>query len=134
MATPVQSIEVRRAAPADGEAMHAAFCGPKVVADTLQVPYPSVEMGRKRRRADDEDDCFLVAFVPDRRVGTVRLHRSSNSPRRRHAAGTGLAVQDDWQVKGVGSALLEAVCRQLARLCAAGTDGIRRQRGGDCAA
>jgi putative acetyltransferase len=109
MGLPVQSIEVRRAEPADAEAIHATFCWPKVVAETLQVPYPSVEMWRKRLLGYDEDDYFLVACVHDRLVGTVGLHRTHKSPRRRHAAGIGLAVQDDWQRKGVGSALLEAV-------------------------
>ena len=50
----------------------------------------------------DEDDYLLVACVHDRLVGTVGLHRTHKSPRRRHAAGIGLAVQDDWQGKGVG--------------------------------
>jgi hypothetical protein len=41
-------ILVRRAEPGDAEAIHSIFCGPKAIAGTLQIPYGSVEMWRKR--------------------------------------------------------------------------------------
>jgi putative acetyltransferase len=41
-------------------------------------------------------------------VGQLGLHTYPTRPRRRHAAHIGMAVRDDWQGKGVGSALIEA--------------------------
>ena len=41
-------IVVRRAEPGDAQAIHDTFLGPKAIAGTLQLPYPSVEQWRKR--------------------------------------------------------------------------------------
>ncbi len=41
-------------------------------------------------------------------VGSLSLHLHTRSPRRRHTASIGMAVHDQWQGKGVGTALLEA--------------------------
>ena len=49
----------------------------------------------------------LVACVDGDVVGEISLW-TENNPRVRHIAGFGMAVRDDWQGKGVGSALLEA--------------------------
>ncbi len=40
-------IVIRRAGPADAEAIHSTFTDPKVIAGTLQLPYPSIEMWRR---------------------------------------------------------------------------------------
>ena len=107
-----QSIEVRvaRSPPMQRRSMP-RFLRRKVVAETPAGSFTHRwKVWRKRLLGYDEDDYFLVACVHDRLVGTVGLHRTHKSPRRRHAAGIGLAVQDDWQGKGVGSALLERRC------------------------
>ena len=49
----------------------------------------------------------LVARVDGEVVGEISLWTGSNS-RVRHIAGFGMAVRDDWQGKGVGSASLES--------------------------
>src|SRR5262249_3421014 len=51
----------------------------------------------------------LVACVNDEVVGHIGLHTFPNHPRRRHVGQIGMAVRDDWQGKGVGTALLAAV-------------------------
>ena len=56
-------IVVRRAEPGDAEAIHSTFTGPRVIAGTLQVPYPSVEMWRKRLAEFPSTDYLLVATV-----------------------------------------------------------------------
>jgi hypothetical protein len=56
-------IVVRRAEPADAEAIHSTFTGQNAIAGTLQIPYPSVEMWRKRLAEFPPDDYFLVATV-----------------------------------------------------------------------
>ena len=46
-------------------------------------------------------------------VGMLDLHPASTSLRRRHAGTFGMAVHDDWQSKGVGTALLGAAAGAL---------------------
>ena len=100
---------IRRAEPSDYEAMHRIFTGPRVVWGTLQLPYPSVEMWRKRLAEPPEGLIRLVACLESGElVGQLGLHLTPDKPRRRHAGGIGMAVRDDWQGKGVGTALLQA--------------------------
>lgn len=101
-------IVIRRAEAADAEAIHQTFLGPRVIAGTLQLPYPSVEMWRRRLAEFPADDCLLVACIGGEVVGNLALHAASKSPRRRHVANIGMAVRDDRQGRGVGTALLQA--------------------------
>ena len=100
-------ISVRRAEPEDYEAVQRVFSGPKVVAGTLQLPFPSAELWRKRLSEPSDNTHQLVACVDGEVVGEISL-MIRNRPRVRHTASFGMAVRDDWQGKGVGSALLEA--------------------------
>ena len=54
------------------------------------------------------DDFVLVAEVAGKVVGNLGLHAASKSPRRRHAGALGMSVRDDWQGRGVGTALMAA--------------------------
>jgi putative acetyltransferase len=101
-------IVVRRAEPGDAEAIQQTFLGPRAIAGTLQLPYPSVEMWRKRLAEFPADNCMLVATIAGEVVGNLGLHAASKSPRRRHAGNLGMAVRDDRQGRGVGTALLRA--------------------------
>jgi putative acetyltransferase len=101
-------IVIRRAEPADAEAIHETFLGPQAIAGTLQLPYPSVEMWRKRLVEVPADDYVLVATIAGDVVGNLGLHAASKSPRRRHAGNLGMSVRDDRQGFGVGTALLRA--------------------------
>lgn len=84
------------------------FSAPKVYSGTLQLPYPSREQWRQRL-ADAGDGTYnLVAVVGDRVVGMLGLHTFPNRPRRRHVGAIGISVHDEWQGKGVGTALLRA--------------------------
>jgi L-phenylalanine/L-methionine N-acetyltransferase len=100
-------IVIRRAEPTDAEALHEMFQGPKAIAGTLQLPYPSVEMWRKRIVEFAAEDYFLVASIDGEVVGNLGLH-ASKSPRRRHVGSLGMSVRDDRQRRGVGTALLKA--------------------------
>jgi L-phenylalanine/L-methionine N-acetyltransferase len=102
------AITIRRAAVSDAEAIQATFSTPKAMAGTLQVPFPSIEKWRKWLADSPADDYVLVAEVGGEVVGNLGLHLASKSPRRRHAAGLGMSVRDDWQARGVGTALLAA--------------------------
>ncbi len=99
---------IRRTRPDDYEAFTRMFEGPKVVWGTLQVPFPSTEAWRKRL-AEPADGYFgLVACVENELVGQLGLLTFPQAPRRRHAAQLGMSVRDDWQGKGIGSALMQA--------------------------
>lgn len=102
------TITVRRTEPGDYEALRQIFAGPKVIWGTLQLPFPSVEQWRKRLAEPPEGYFSLVACVEAEVVGQLGLHTSPNRPRRRHVGQIGMAVRDDWQGQGVGSALLQA--------------------------
>lgn len=72
------------------------------------MPFPSVESWRKRLAEPPEGIVSLVACVENEIVGQLGLHTFPNSPRRRHAGQIGIAVCDDWQGKGIGTALMQA--------------------------
>jgi L-phenylalanine/L-methionine N-acetyltransferase len=102
------SIIIRRAEPSDYEAMQQIFLGPKAVWGTLQLPFPSVDVWRKRL-AEPPEGFFLLAACAGREVvGQLGLHTFPSRPRRHHAGQIGMAVRDDWQGKGVGTALMQA--------------------------
>jgi L-phenylalanine/L-methionine N-acetyltransferase len=100
-------ITVRHAEPEDYEAVHRVFRGPRAVAGTLQLPFPSRELWRKRLAEPAEGHYQLVACVDGEVVGELTLW-ASNRPRKRHVGGFGMAVRDDRQGLGVGTALLRA--------------------------
>jgi putative acetyltransferase len=103
------AITVRHIEPGDYEAVQRILEGPKVIRGTLQLPFPSAELWRKRLAEPPEGLISLVACVEDDEVvGNLGLHTSPNRPRRRHAGQIGMAVRDDWQGKGVGTALMQA--------------------------
>jgi putative acetyltransferase len=80
-----------------------------VVQGTLQLPFQTVESTRKWP-SDMPNGLFyvLVACVDEEVVGNLDLSTAPSTPRRRHAGHIAMAVHDDWQGKGIGSALMEA--------------------------
>ena len=101
-------IEIRHTEPGDYEAIQRIFTMPWAVWGTLQIPFPSLERWRKRLAEPPEGTISLVACVEGEVVGQVGLHTFPHNPRRRHVGGLGMAVRDDWQGKGVGTALMQA--------------------------
>jgi putative acetyltransferase len=101
-------ITVRRAEPTDFEAIRQIYAGPKATAGTLQMPFPSVELHRQRLAAPPEGFYNLLACVDGEVIGQLGLDGQQRSPRRRHVGQLGMAVRDDWQGKGAGSALMQA--------------------------
>ena len=102
------TISIRAAEPNDYERIHQIFLGPKVVWGTLQMPYPSAEMWRKRLAEPTEGTVRLVACLEQELVGQLDIHTFPNRPRRRHVGKIGMSVRDEFQHKGVGTALLQA--------------------------
>jgi putative acetyltransferase len=74
----------------------------------MQLPLQSVEGVRKRFFCETREGLYhLVACVDEEVVGHLGLETFFRA-RRRHVGEIGIAVRDDWQDKGVGTALLEA--------------------------
>jgi putative acetyltransferase len=105
----IVEITIRHAEPGDADALHRIFSGPQVIAGTLQLPFPTRERWRERLSEISREGFFLVACADDELVGNLGLHTSPARWRVRHAAEIGMSVRDDWQGKGVGTALMEAV-------------------------
>jgi putative acetyltransferase len=101
-------VSVRHAEPQDAQAVHRLLAGPRAAAGTLQLPLQSVEGVRNRFFSEPHEGLYhLVACVDEEVVGHLGLETFTR-PRRRHVGTIGLAVRDDWQGRGVGTALMEA--------------------------
>jgi L-phenylalanine/L-methionine N-acetyltransferase len=102
-------ITIRRAEPSDYEAIAKICTYPKVIWGTLQVPFPSVEQWRKKIAEPQEGVYNLVACIDREVVGQIGLQTFPNRPRRHHIGAIGMIVRDDWQGKGIGTQLMQAV-------------------------
>ena len=109
----MRDLVVRRYELEDYEAVHRVYSSPRAMAGTLGVPFSSAQEVRGALEQDANGGSFpLVACVGDEVVGQLTLSVYMN-PRTRHSGHFGIAVRDDWQGKGVGTALMEA-CVDLA--------------------
>jgi L-phenylalanine/L-methionine N-acetyltransferase len=103
----MNALTIRRAEVEDYLAVARIFSGPKAMSGTLQVPYSSPELWRSR--LEGEGMYALLACSEAEIVGQIGLQTFPTLPRRKHVGDIGMAVRDDWQGKGVGSALMGAV-------------------------
>ncbi|MCL2918982.1 GNAT family N-acetyltransferase [Shewanella litorisediminis] len=101
-------IQVRHSDAGDIGAIRAIYSQPSCFANTLQHPFPSLEKWQ-RRLGDLPENCYsLVAEIDGEVVGQAGMEVFVN-PRRKHVANLGMAVSEDYQGIGVGSALLAAM-------------------------
>lgn len=102
------TILVRHAEVTDAEALHRINTSPRAVWGTLQLPIASVEKYRKRIAERPDSIYSLVATADGEVVGNLGLHTLVQNPRRSHVGEIGMSVRDDWQGKGIGTALMQA--------------------------
>jgi L-phenylalanine/L-methionine N-acetyltransferase len=100
-------IVIRATEPDDYRGVQRIFEGPRAVAGTIQLPYQSAELWRARLASPSQTFHPMVACVDGEIVGSIGIITAEH-PRRRHVAELGMAVRDDWQGKGVGTALMGA--------------------------
>ncbi len=100
---------IRRATVDDADAVAKVFEGPRVIWGTLQLPFPSPDIWRKRLQdGPGAGIVSIVACVETELVGIIGLHTHPDQPRIRHVASMGMSVRDDWQGRGIGKALVQA--------------------------
>jgi L-phenylalanine/L-methionine N-acetyltransferase len=106
-------FRLRRARTADAEAFVQMMSEPEVYGGVLQMPYPDIEVWRKRLEAPASPGAglHLVAETDGEPmlIGSAGMHASGDSPRRRHVLGLGMTVAKGWQGRGVGTALMAAL-------------------------
>jgi len=107
------SITVRRATLQDAAAYARIMGDPAVYPGLMQMPYTNEELWRTRlseSTAPGKTDLLLVAELNGAVVGTTGLHPAGVQMRRRHVWMLGISVLPEVQGRGVGSALMAALC------------------------
>jgi putative acetyltransferase len=101
-------FEIRSAEPDDFRALQLLHAQPKVIHGTMQIPFTSQEVWRKRCAERPGNMQVIVACVPTSLVGCAAI-TIPVAVRRRHVGEIGLVVHDAWHRRGIGSALLRSV-------------------------
>jgi putative acetyltransferase len=109
----MSQITVRRANANDAAAYARIMSHPEVQPSLLQVPFTDEALWRQRlgeEFAPGSGHLPLAAEIGGVVVGTAGLHPVGASLRRRHAMALGIAIAPEAQGRGVGRALMQAMC------------------------
>jgi putative acetyltransferase len=106
MPEPPENILIRAMEPADLPDITEAWGQPRAIANTLQLPFTSLE-ARQQRYAAHAGSTRLVAVIDGKAIGMIFLGREEN--RRSHVGSLGMAVHDAYAGRGAGTALMAAV-------------------------
>lgn len=99
-----EGLVIRAARVEDAEAMTELANLPGFRAGTLRLPYSRPEQTRRWLEGMGAETTNLMAVLDGRIVGNAGLDRRDG--RRRHAAGMGIGVHDDFTGRGIGKALM----------------------------
>ena len=105
--TLLAGLAVRAREPSDFEEIAALTELPKVRWGTLRLPFTSKEQWRKMMENPPEGQTGIVAVLDGHIVGSAGIQQHKG--RRRHVGEVGMSVHDDFQRRGIGSALLAAL-------------------------
>jgi putative acetyltransferase len=101
-------IQVRAVEPEDWPDIAELFDQPSVIAGTLQLPFATRDVRRKRLEAPPPPGLLrLGALVEGKLIGMAGLTRLEN--RRAHVGTIFMAVHDAFQGRGAGGALMQAL-------------------------
>ena len=103
----MDGVTVRAVRLDDYRAIYDIMACDGVVRNTMQLPYVSLDRRKSWLENMGPDDHALVAEVDGRVVGNIGLHRKAE--RLAHVGGLGMSVHDDFQGKGIGTAMMQAV-------------------------
>ena len=107
------TITIRRATPKDAPAYARFMSDPAIYSGLMQLPFTNEEIWRARL-ADSCDpgkaDLHLAAELNGEVIGSAGLHPASAAQRRRHVLLLGISVAREAQGRGVGTALMAAMC------------------------
>lgn len=107
------TVTIRRATPNDAAAFARIMSDPAVYPGLMQVPFGDEHLWRARlekRCAPDGEGLLLAAELDGTVVGNAGLDSVGTALRRRHVMAIGMAVASGAQRRGVGRALLAALC------------------------
>ncbi|WP_087016969.1 GNAT family N-acetyltransferase [Thaumasiovibrio subtropicus] len=101
----MDNIIIRHVKASDAEQLQQLYANTNTQAQTLQLPYPSLDKWEKRASEIPDGMASLIADCDGKVIGQLGLMMSSRF-RRRHVAELGMGVDDAYQGRGVGSKLL----------------------------
>lgn len=107
------AIQVRRASVQDAAAFARIMGDPLVYPGLMQLPYTNEALWQARLAescAPGKADLPLAAEIDGEVVGTAGLHPAGPQLRRRHVMFLGISVAPQAQGRGVGRALMAAMC------------------------
>jgi putative acetyltransferase len=100
-------FSIRAREPSDSDGIAELMALPKVRFGTLRLPFTSRDATRKWMESMSDTHTAIVAVLNGRLIGSAALIQ--NKGRRSHVGGIGLCVHDDFQGRGIGSALVAAL-------------------------
>ena len=106
-APPSAVLTIRAWEPGDWEEIAALMELPKVRWGTLRLPYTRKDQWRKWMENPSEEQTGIAAALDGRIVGSAGIQQHKG--RRRHVGVVGMSVHDDFQRRGIGSALTAAL-------------------------
>jgi L-phenylalanine/L-methionine N-acetyltransferase len=105
--TLLAGLTIRAWEASDWEEIAALTELPRVRWGTLRLPYTRKDQWRKWMENPSEDRTGIVAVLEGRIVGSAGIQQHKG--RRRHVGEVGMSVHDDFQRRGIGSALTAAL-------------------------